>query len=129
MQAHRVWTLAIITLTFAVGLSVYDPPGVENVVPQLNTDSAVAGRQYKYRCQLPYGIERSIAGDWGYSSWQPSKTLAIRSAYTDASDGKYRVTEPAYVDGTVRLLDRKGREVYTIAPRCNLLRSRWKSGR
>jgi len=105
-RRHPWLTLIAGCLAFSFVLTVVDPPGVENVVSPLDTDSAVAGRQYKYQCKLPgdlVGLE-GIGGQFGIGSWQntnhSAKVSAVKSALSrgwtaslDSYSGEWTIYE------------------------------------
>jgi hypothetical protein len=117
-RTHRPAVLVLIIIIFAGGLSVYDPPGVENYINGLNTDTAEAGPQWKYKCRLPTGIEKDISGRWGTSSWQSSENKAMRVAIGNAARNRYTAEGPDWVDGTFTLYDSEGVEAYIVPVNC-----------
>jgi hypothetical protein len=105
-RRHPVIALIVASLLMGAVFSVVDAPGVENVVSSLDTDSAEAGRQYKYQCKLPgdlVGLE-GIGGQFGIGSWQntvhSAKVSAVRSALSrgwtasfDSYSGEWTIYE------------------------------------
>jgi hypothetical protein len=98
----------------AMTFTVVDAPGVENVVSPLDTDSAEAGRQYKYQCQLPSDIgPDGIRRRFGIGSWQntvhAAKVSAVRSTLSrgwtaSLDDGEWSITGPdgfGYITETI----------------------------
>jgi hypothetical protein len=101
---RRVIQLGIIAVAFALLLAVFDAPGVENIVSPLDTDSAEAGRQYKYQCELPGDIgPEGIEHRFGIGKWQntihAAKLSAVKGALArgwkaSLSDGEWSITGP-----------------------------------
>lgn len=121
---RRVAVLGAIVAVFAIGLAVVDPPGVQEVLAPLDADSATAGRQYKYLCQIPRGIGDGLGGRVGISSWQPSRDRAKASAIARAVRGRARAVGPDWVYGTWDLYV-NGQHIYTVLPRCKVSSTRY----
>lgn len=63
-----------------VVFTVVDPPGVENVVDALDTDSAAAGRTVKYQCDLGPLPREVRTMRYGIGKYQQTKNAAMASA-------------------------------------------------